>query len=108
VAVLVGSEVVYLPGQGVSAVTMTPYDVCAVRLDDGLVLAGTPARDAERYLAAFRMERGAHAVARTAAGLVIGTDLTTLVERLAGIAWADAERQTRAAGALVGAYPADG
>src|SRR5258708_30345466 len=54
VAALVGTEVVYLAARGISPHTMTPYDVAAVRLGDGSVLAGEPPEDFARYLAALR------------------------------------------------------
>lgn len=109
VAVLVGTEVVYLPGRGATPATMTPYDVAAVRLADGLDLAGTPPDDAERYADALRRHPAARAAAMTAhGGVTTARDVVDLVERLAGIPWAEAEAAARAAGALVGAHPADG
>ncbi|MDE3102673.1 MAG: hypothetical protein KGJ98_10610 [Chloroflexota bacterium] len=106
IAVLVGTEVVYLPARGVAASTMTPYDVAALRLRDGSMLAGTPPDDAERYLAALRGTTGARAAALTGGGTMEMTpDLATLVEGLARTPWGEAEGEARAAGALVGAYP---
>ncbi len=105
-AARVGSEVVYLAGLGVTAGTMTPYDVCALRLGDGTVLAGSPPDDAVLYLAALR-RAGAGAAATTAAGEVVATGLSDLVERVSGMPWSEAESRTRGAGALVGAYPAE-
>jgi len=100
---LVGSEVVYLAGHGVSAATMTPYDVCALRLGDASVLAGTPPDDSERYLAAFAPRTGA--VALTVTGMVAASDLLSLIGQLCGMSWIEAEAIARGAGALVGAYP---
>jgi hypothetical protein len=102
--VLVGSEVVYLAGRGVGQATMTPYDVCALRLGDASVLAGTPPEDAARYLEAIG-SRGA--VALTAAGMVAASDLLSLIEQLCRMSWIEAEAIARGAGALVGAYPAE-
>ena len=101
-----GSEVVYLAGRGVSAATMTPYDVCALRLSDASVLAGTPPDDAERYLAALR-DHAHRAIAATVEGDVAGADLPGLVGHVAGISWDEATAAARAAGALVGAYPSE-
>jgi hypothetical protein len=106
--VLVGSEVVYLAGRGVLPATMTPYDVCAVRLADGIVLAGDPTADAQRYLDALKGDGRQGAAALTAGGIATAPALADLVERLAGSPWSDAESLARAAGALVGAYPTDG
>jgi hypothetical protein len=87
---------------------MTPYDVCAVRLADGLELAGEPPADAKRYLDALRSDRRHSAAALTADGLVTAPGLRELVERLASSPWSDAESLARGAGALAGAYPTDG
>lgn len=103
-----GSDVVYLAGRGVRAATMTPYDVAALRLSDGLDLAGTPPNDAERYLAAVRASPGACAAALTRGGLTTATDLAGLVEGLVGVTWAEAVADARGAGALLGVSPADG
>lgn len=109
VASLVGSEVVYIAGRSATPATMTPYDVAAVRLRDGLDLAGSPPEDVARYLGALRTERAARAVAAVADGdLVAAADLATLVEHVARLPWAEAEGRARAAGALVGAYAAEG
>lgn len=109
VASLVGTEVVYVGGRGARAATMTPYDVAGVRLRDGLELAGSLPVDIARYLAALRMEPAARAVAAVASGeLVAASDLTTLVEHIARLPWSEAEAHARAAGALVGAYAAEG
>lgn len=105
VAVLVGSEVVYLPARGTRPATVTPFDMAAVRLGDGLDLAGTPPDDAERYLRALRADPGARAVALAPDGLVTAAELSALVERLVGLPWPAAEVAARAAGALVGVYP---
>jgi hypothetical protein len=106
VAALVGSEVVYLAARGVSVATMTPYDVCAIRLGDATVLAGTPPDDAARYLAMLRMA-GSQAVAATREADVGAANLAALIERITGLAWDEAEARARGAGALVGAYPAE-
>lgn len=109
VASIVGTEVVYIGGRGASAATMTPYDVAAVRLRDGIELAGSLPADVARYLAALRAEPAARAVAALASGeLVAAGDLATLVEHIARLPWPEAEAHARAAGALVGAYAAEG
>lgn len=88
---------------------MTPYDVAAVRLGDGTVLAGTPPDDAPRYLQALRADRSARAAA-LGGGDVVSTaqDVVELVERLAQLPWTEAQTEAQAAGALVGAYPVAG
>jgi hypothetical protein len=106
--VRVGSDVVYLAGRGTVPATMTPYDVCAVRLADGLALAGTPPDDLDTYLALLRTDPSAQAVAQRGADLVTAGTVAELVERLAALPWAEAEGAARAAGALVGAYPSEG
>lgn len=107
VAMLVGSEVMYVGGRGASAATLTPYDVCALRLADGIELAGAPPAAAQRYRDALRADRSARAAALVAPDdVVTAPDVVALVERLSGAAWAEAEGQARAAGALLGAYPA--
>ena len=50
---LVG-EVVYVCARGIASETMTPYDVVAVRLRDGLPLHGEPPVDMEVYLQRHR------------------------------------------------------
>lgn len=108
VALLVGCEVVYLCGRGASVATMTPYDVAAVRLGDGLELAGAPPADTERYLAALRAT-GSRAVAGLASGeMAVAPDAAGLVELVTGLRWADAEGRARSAGALLGAYATEG
>lgn len=108
-ALLVGSEVVYLAGRGVGVATMTPYDVAALRVSDGLELAGIPPVDATRYLDALRAAPRARAVALVAAGdLASAPDVVALVEGLTGVPWAEAEARARAAGALLGAYVVEG
>jgi len=102
VAALVGSEVVYLGGRGSSAATMTPYDVCAMRLGDASVLAGSPPDDAARYVAVLRTGAG-RAVAGTRDGDIAAADLRALIEHLAGSSWDEVLVAARAAGALVGA-----
>lgn len=95
-------------GRGASAATVTPYDVAAVRLGDGLELAGAPPPEVDRYLEALRSDRSARAAALARDGLVAtAVDLTALVERLAGMRWSEAEASARAAGALVGAYASE-
>lgn len=107
-ALRVGSEVVYLAGGAVSASTMTPYDVAAVRLVDGMRLAGTPPADAGRYLAALRADPGSRVAALTGSDdLATASDVVQLVERLAKTSWTEAEARVRASGGLVGAYPAE-
>lgn len=105
-ALLVGSEVVYLPGRGVAAISMTPYDVAAVRLADGLPLGGDPPDDAERYLAALRGAGGAHAAAvRRDGTLVTAPSARDCVAVLLGRSYEDLEAEARVTGALFGAYP---
>jgi hypothetical protein len=108
VALLVGSEVVYLAGRGARAATMTPYDVCALRLGDGSELSGDPPADAARYVDALRGDRRHRAVALTRGGLTVAPGVLELVERLSGSSWDQAESAARGAGALVGVYPSDG
>jgi hypothetical protein len=103
VAMLVGSEVVYVCGRGATAATMTPYDVCALRLADAAVLAGTPPDDADAYIAP--LSASVRAVGMTAEGPVPAVDVVALVERLCRMPWSEAEAAARGAGALVGAYP---
>lgn len=103
---VVGSEVVYVIGGGATAATTTPYDVAAVRLADGTLLAGSPPADVDRYLGALRADRSVRVVARVPPDeMASAVDVIGLVERLAGMHWAEAEGQARAAGALLGAYP---
>ena len=108
VALLVGSEVVYVGGRESSAATMTPYDVAAVRLADGLDLAGRPPADVDRYLDVLRGDPSARAAALTAGGdIARAADAVALVETASGMPWAEAERRTQAAGGLLGAYPGE-
>ena len=105
-ALLVGTEVVYLPGRGVSAAAMTPYDVAAVRLADGLVLGGDPPDDAERYLAALRAGTESRAAALRSDGtLVTAPSARECVAALLGRPYEDLEAEARLTGALFGAYP---
>jgi len=107
-ALRVGADVVYLAGREVLAEVMTPYDVAAVRLADATVLAGDPPGDAERYLAALRSDGSAQvAAAARDGGIVTGTALGAVVERLTGLEWGEALDRTRGLGGLVGAYPAE-
>ena len=106
VALLVGSEVVYLGGRGAGPATMTPYDVCALRLADATVLAGDPPDDADRYLAALRSS-GMRAAALGRNGDEVAPDVITLVERMSAAPWSDVEADARASGALIGAYPSE-
>jgi hypothetical protein len=94
---------VYLAGRSASAATMTPYDVCAIRLGDASVLAGSPPDDAARYVAALRTGAG-RAVAATREGDVVAADLRALIEHLSGSSWDEVLGSARAAGALMGAY----
>ncbi len=106
VALLVG-EVVYVAGTGISNRTMTPYDVTIVRLRDGLDLFGTPPDDVTRYLDALRSSPGSTTVALAADGTLVTADgLGALVLALLHRSWAEAEAEAKAAGALIGAYPA--
>lgn len=105
VALLTG-EVVYVAGEGVPNVTMTPYDVTIVRLRDGTELWGTPPRDVSRYLDALRVRPTARAVAIAADGTVVTAEsLRSVVVALLGRPWDAAEAEAKAAGALIGAYP---
>ena len=106
VALLVG-EVVYVAGAGISNRTMTPYDVTIVRLRDGLDLFGTPPDHVTRYLDALRSSPGSTTVALAADGTLVTADgLGALVLALLHRSWAEAEAEAKAAGALIGAYPA--
>jgi len=106
VALLVG-EVVYVAGTGISNRTMTPYDVTIVRLRDGLDLFGTPPDDVTRYLDALRSSPGSTTVALAADGTLVTADgLGALVLALLHRSWAEAQAEAKAAGALIGAYPA--
>jgi hypothetical protein len=108
VALRVGSDVVYMAGRGVLAEVMTPYDVAAVRIADGAVLAGEPPEDGERYLEALRTASGAAVAAASLDGpIAVGTALAPLVERLTGLGWSEALERARSMGGLVGAYPAE-
>lgn len=99
---------VYVAGRSASVATMTPYDIGAVRLGDGTVLAGSPPADVARYLEALRAEPAAGAVAAVASGeLVAAVDLAALVGHIARLPWSEAEARARAAGALIGAYTAE-
>ena len=102
-AALVGSEVVYLGGRGIPASTMTPYDVCALRLGDGTVLAGAAPEDASRYLALLRGGE-VRAVAAALKADISAAGLRELVEQISGLSWDEAMGQAFAAGALVGAH----
>jgi len=105
-ALLVGREVVYLPGRGVVAASMTPYDVAAVRLADGLPLGGDPPEDAERYLAALRAAADSRAAALRSDGtLVTAASARACVAALLGRPYEDLEAEARLTGALFGAYP---
>lgn len=105
-ALLVGTEVVYLPGRGVAAASMTPYDVAAVRLADGLSLAGDPPVDAERYLRALRRPGDARAAALRHDGtLVSAPSARDCVAALLGRDYEELEAEARLTGALFGAYP---
>jgi hypothetical protein len=105
--VLLTGEVVYVAGAGIPNRTMTPYDVTIVRLRDGLDLFGTPPADVTRYLDALRSSQGSTAAALAADGtLVTAEGLGPLVQVLLHRPWDEAEAQAKAAGALIGAYPA--
>jgi hypothetical protein len=98
--------VVYIAAAEVSPRTMTPFDVAAVRLHDGLDLHLRPPEDVERYLAVLRSGGGARCVAAVADGtLVSALGLRELVSSLVGRDWSALEDEARAAGALIGAYP---
>ena len=105
-ALLVGTEVVYLPGRGVDAASMTAYDVAAVRLADGLPLGGEPPGDAERYLDALRRASDARAVALRRDGvLVTAPSARECVAAMLGRPYDELEAEARLTGALFGAYP---
>lgn len=98
----------YVGGRGATAATMTPYDVAAVRLSDGLELAGTAPHDAARYREALRSEPSARVAALLASDEVATAgDVADLVQRVARLPWTEAEARARAAGALLGAYPTE-
>jgi len=106
VALLVGSEVVYLAGRGIAAASMTPYDIASVRLADGLPLGGDPPEDAERYLAALRAASRSRAAALRKDGtLVTAPSARACVAALLGRPYEDLEAEARLTGALFGAYP---
>lgn len=106
VALLVGTEVVYLAGRGVAAAAMTPYDVVALRLDDGLPLGGDAPDDAERYLDALRRSSGARAAALGTNGTVVtAPSARACVAALLGRPYEELEAEARLTGALFGAYP---
>lgn len=105
-ALLVGTEVVYLPGRGIAAASMTPYDVAAVRLVDGLPLGGDPPEDAVRYLDALRGAGHARAAALRPDGtLVTASSARDCVASLLGRSYDELEAEARLTGALFGAYP---
>lgn len=107
-ALRVGTEVVYLPGRGVAAATMTPYDIAAVRLADGLVLSGDAPADAERYLVALRREPGARAAAlRRDGALLTARSARECVAALIGRPYEELEAEACVTGALFGAYPVE-
>lgn len=106
-ALRVGSEVVYLAARGIAAASMTPYDVAALRLADGLSLAGDPPADAERYLEALRGSAGARAAALRRDGVVVTAGSARgCVAALLGRPYDEIEAEARLTGALFGAYPA--
>lgn len=106
VALLVGSEVVYLAGRGVAVASMTPYDVAALRLEDGLPLGGEAPDDAERYLDALRRSAGARAAAIGRDGTVVtAPSARACVAALLGRPYDELEAEARLTGALFGAYP---
>lgn len=106
-ALLVGSEVVYVAGRGIVAAAMTPYDICAVRLTDGLPLSGDPPDDADRYLEALRQAAGARAAAlRRDETLVTAPTARACVAALLGRPYEELVAEARVTGALFGAYPA--
>jgi len=106
-AVLVGTEVVYVAARGIAAAAMTPYDVCAVRLADGLALSGEPPEEAERYLDALRRTAGARAAAlRRDDTLVTAPTARACVAALLGRPYEELVAEARVTGALFGAYPA--
>jgi hypothetical protein len=105
--VLLTGEVVYVAGAGIPNRTMTPYDVTIVRLRDGLDLFGTPPADVTRYLDALRSSPGSTAAALAGDGILVTAEgLGPLVQVLLHRPWDEAEAQAKAAGALIGAYPA--
>lgn len=106
IALLVGSEVVYVAGRGIAGAAMTPYDVCALRLADGLPLSGEPPEDADRYLDALRNADGARAAAlRRDDTLVIAPTVRACVAALLGRPYEELVAEARLTGALFGAYP---
>lgn len=105
-ALRVGREVVYLPTRAVSAATITPYDVAALRLADGLVLGGDPPEDAAQYLEALRAAPDAGAAALRKDGtMVTAPSARSCVAALLGRPYEDLEAEARATGSLFGAYP---
>lgn len=107
VAILVGTEVVYISNRSVSSEAMTPYDIAAVHLVDGSVLYGVPPEDLEPYLAALRAD-GVGAVARVVdETFVTAGSVRQCVGALLRRPWDELEREARVTGALFGAYPSE-
>lgn len=105
-ALRVGTEVVYLPTRAVTAATMTPYDVSALRLADGLVLNGDPPDDFVRYLDALRATPDAGAAALRRDGtMVTAPSVRSCVAALLGRPYDELEAEARVTGSLFGAYP---
>ncbi|MDQ3401388.1 MAG: hypothetical protein M3470_10335 [Chloroflexota bacterium] len=105
-ALLVGSEVVYLAARGIAVASMTPYDVAALRLADGLPLGGDAPDDAERYLAALRSSTLARAAALSRDHTVVtAPSARACVAALLGRPYEELENEARLTGALFGAYP---
>ncbi len=105
-ALLVGSEVVYVAARGIAAASMTPYDVAVLRLADGLPLGGDPPEDAERYLEVLRRSVDARAAALGRDGsLVTAPSARACVAALLGRPYDELEAEARLTGALFGAYP---
>lgn len=106
-ALLVGSEVVYLAARGIAAVSMTPYDVAALRLADGLPLWAEPPPDTERYLEALRGAPEARAAALRGDGTIVtAASARACVAALLRRPYEELEAEARLTGALFGAYPA--
>ena len=120
ITTLVG-EVVYVCARGIASETMTPYDVVAVRLRDGLPLHGEPPRDIETYLERHREWPAARSVVRMPDASFIAApsvpECALLALRWArpptdgppggelAVAWEQQVARARAGGALFGAEP---
>ncbi|CAN5162167.1 hypothetical protein BH18CHL2_BH18CHL2_07300 [soil metagenome] len=108
IALVVGSEVVYLGAKGVPPQSMTPYDVAAVRFPGGPILYGEPPPDVHSYIDALRAAHDARAAARRSDGTIVtAASVRDCVAMLLGRRYEDLVQEARASGAMFGAYPID-